>query len=322
MALSRDLTARQDKHSVIPCIGDILLEHVKGFEPFVIYGAHQIIGKHKFELEKKRNTKFLQFAQTLERQPESRRLELNGYLTKPTSRLGRYNLLLTTIHHLTPKDHQDYETIPKVIDMITEFMVQLNKQVGLSDNAFHLELISSRIIVNKGSFVSSLSAGQAFFIYLFFLLINQTQDLNLLDPKRQLLMRGKMKRANHTSKSLYSAATSPITENTNIDIQLFLFDNYLVFCKIKNQDGIDYYKIYQKPIPLASLTAFIPFHNTLKSKTNSTLPDTNHHSSVLGYPITFANTADNLSSIPLIASTESTRKLWLDKIKEEQEKLK
>lgn len=155
MALTRDLTARQDKHSVIPCIGDILLEHVKGFEPFVIYGAHQIIGKHKFELEKKRNAKFLQFAQTLERQPESRRLELNGYLTKPTSRLGRYNLLLTTIHHLTPKDHQDYETIPKVIDMITEFMVQLNKQVGLSDNAFHLELISSRIIVNKGSFVSA-----------------------------------------------------------------------------------------------------------------------------------------------------------------------
>ncbi|KAL7319293.1 RHO1 GDP-GTP exchange protein 2, variant 3 [Mucor circinelloides] len=165
MALSRDLTSRQDKHSVIPCIGDILLEHVKGFEPFVIYGAHQIFGKHKFELEKKRNAKLLQFAQTLERQPESRRLELNGYLTKPTSRLGRYNLLLSTIHHLTPKDHQDYETIPKVIDMITEFMVQLNKQVGLSDNAFHLELISSRIIVNKGSFVSSLSAGQAFFIF-------------------------------------------------------------------------------------------------------------------------------------------------------------
>lgn len=106
MALTRDLTSRQDKHSVIPCIGDILLEHAQGFEPFVIYGAHQIIGKHKYELEKKKNVKFLQFAQNLERQPESRRLDLNGYLTKPTSRLGRYNLLLTTIHHLTPKKSQ------------------------------------------------------------------------------------------------------------------------------------------------------------------------------------------------------------------------
>ena len=148
-----------------------------------------------------------------------------------------------------------------------------------------------------------------------------------------------MKRANQASKSLYSAATSPITESTNIDIQLFLFDNYLVFCKIKHQDGMDYYKLYQKPIPLASLTTFIPFHNALKSKlvnnnNNNTIPDTHHtqqqqqqHSglltaAVVGYPITFANTSDSLSSITLVASTESTRKLWLDKIKEEQEKLK
>ena len=157
-------------------------------------------------------------------------------------------------------------------------------------------------------------------------------------------MRGKMKRANQSnSKSLYSTATSPIIENTNIDVQLFLFDNYLVFCKIKNQDSIDYYKIYQKPIPLAFLTTFIPFHNAMKSKivnnnNNNTIPDTNNNNNnqsnqqqtgllavtatVTGYPITFANTNDNLSSITLVASTESTRKLWLDKIREEQEKLK
>lgn len=61
-ALTKDLTLRQDKHTVIPCIGDIMLSHVEGFEPFVIYGAHQIIGKHKYELEKKRNPKFSQFA--------------------------------------------------------------------------------------------------------------------------------------------------------------------------------------------------------------------------------------------------------------------
>lgn len=154
--MAKDLTSRQDKHSVIPRIGDILLVHVKEFQPFVIYGEHQIIGKHEYELEKKRNIKFLQFAEKLERQPESRRLELNGYLTKPTLRLGRYNLLLNTIHQLTPKDHQDYLDIPKVIVKITEFMVQLNKKVGLSDNVFHLEQISSRILPIKGIVVSYL----------------------------------------------------------------------------------------------------------------------------------------------------------------------
>ncbi|KAI9263000.1 hypothetical protein EDC94DRAFT_608026 [Helicostylum pulchrum] len=206
-ALSKDLTVRQDKHSVIPAVGDILLNHVKDFQPFVTYGEHQIIGKHAYELEKKRNPKFLQFAQKLERQPESRRLELNGYLTKPTSRLGRYNLLLNTIHQITPEDHQDHHDIPLVIIKITELLVQLNKKVGLSDNAFHLEQISSKIISAKGNI-----------------------DLNLLDPKRQLVMCGKMKRFNYH----------------NWDIQVFLFDHYLVCCKIKYQDGLEYYKIYQK----------------------------------------------------------------------------
>lgn len=154
-ALSKDLTSRQDKHSIIPRIGDILLTHVKDFQPFVIYGAHQTIGKHEYELEKKRNIKFQQFAEKLERQPESRRLELNGYLTKPTLRLGRYNLLLNTIHQLTPTNHQDYLDLPKVIHAITEYMVLLNKKVGLSDNVFHLEQIASKILPSKGLMVNN-----------------------------------------------------------------------------------------------------------------------------------------------------------------------
>ncbi|CAO3659833.1 hypothetical protein G6F70_001390 [Rhizopus microsporus] len=204
-SLSKALTIRQDKHSVIPCIGDIMIAHVKQFEPFVRYGAHQIIGKHRFELEKKINPKFQEFADRVERRPESRRLELNGYLTKPTARLGRYNLLLNSIHEVTPKDHQDYIDIPIAMDMITQFLVQLNYQVGLSDNAFHLQQLSSKILPCKGV------------------------DLDLLNPKRQLVMRGKMKR----SKS-------------NTYLQLFLFDHAFIVCKIKFSQQMEYYKLYQK----------------------------------------------------------------------------
>ncbi|ORE10064.1 Dbl homology domain-containing protein [Rhizopus microsporus var. microsporus] len=204
-SLSKALTIRQDKHSVIPCIGDIMIAHVKQFEPFVRYGAHQIIGKHRFELEKKINPKFQEFADRIERRPESRRLELNGYLTKPTSRLGRYNLLLSSIHEVTPKDHQDYVDIPVAMDMVTQFLVQLNYQVGLSDNAFHLQQLSSKILPCKGV------------------------DLDLLNPKRQLVMRGKMKR----SKS-------------STHLQLFLFDHAFIVCKIKFNQQMEYYKLYQK----------------------------------------------------------------------------
>ncbi|KAG2213821.1 hypothetical protein INT47_001090, partial [Mucor saturninus] len=268
-ALSKDLTSRQDKHTIIPRIGDILLSHVKDFQPFVIYGAHQIIGKHEYELEKKRNVKLQQFAEKLERQPESRRLELNGYLTKPTLRLGRYNLLLNTIHQLTPANHQDYQDLPKVIRTITEFMILLNKKVGLSDNAFHLEQIASKILPTKG-------------------LVN----LDLLDPKRQLIMRGKMKRFN----------------DQTWDIQVFLFDHYLVICKIKYQDGLEYYKVYGKPIPFEALHVSIPNSDMIPSPVSAKSNIYNKITSppVTGFPIVFHYLDE---SITLFTENESTRKL-------------
>ncbi|KAI9487767.1 MAG: hypothetical protein EXX96DRAFT_554588 [Benjaminiella poitrasii] len=302
-ALSRELNLRQDKHSIIPSVGDIMLKHAENFEPFVIYGAHQIFGKHKYELEKKKNPKFLQFVQKVERCPESRRLELNAYLTKPTSRLGRYNLLLNAIHQVTPKDHQDYHDIPKVIHKITEYLILLNKQAGLADNAFHLEQISSRILTTKGI------------------------ELNLQDSSRRLLMRGKMKRSSSlNNNNSHYTATSPVIESSTMNIQLFLFDHYLVFCKIKKHDGLDYYKIFQKPIPLKNLDVTIPnlvvMIPSIKSNIYSKMsPSTSAFSETAnGFPITFRDTVNAALSISLIASTESIRKLWLDKIREEQQK--
>jgi hypothetical protein len=40
-----------------------MLQHVGNFEPFVRYGANQVIGKFYFELEKKRNPRFAKFVE-------------------------------------------------------------------------------------------------------------------------------------------------------------------------------------------------------------------------------------------------------------------
>lgn len=61
--LSRALCERQAEQDVVHCIGDIMLEYVCEFDPFVAYGAHQVIGKFNFELEKKRNPQFAQFVE-------------------------------------------------------------------------------------------------------------------------------------------------------------------------------------------------------------------------------------------------------------------
>src|SRR6478609_1825062 len=59
--LSQALLQRQSSNQVVDKIGDIMLTHVKNFEPFVKYGAHQIIGKYAFETEKSTNPSFAEF---------------------------------------------------------------------------------------------------------------------------------------------------------------------------------------------------------------------------------------------------------------------
>lgn len=55
------LNKRQKQSHVVHQIGDIFLEMVPHFLPFVKYGAHQLYGKYEFEKEKGSNPAFAKF---------------------------------------------------------------------------------------------------------------------------------------------------------------------------------------------------------------------------------------------------------------------
>ncbi len=128
------LMKRQKQQAVVDSISDIFLEYVPKFAPFVKYGAHQLYGKYEFEKEKASNPAFAKFVDETERRPESRKLELNGYLTKPTTRLARYPLLLEQVTKYTSDDNPDKLALPKVIKMIKEFLSKVNTETGKSEN--------------------------------------------------------------------------------------------------------------------------------------------------------------------------------------------
>lgn len=107
------LTQRQRAQPVVKSVGDIFLEFVPQFEPFIVYGANQLAGKFEFENERSLNPYFSKFVDETERRKESRKLELNGYLTKPTTRLARYPLLLENVLKYTEPDNPDKEDIPR-----------------------------------------------------------------------------------------------------------------------------------------------------------------------------------------------------------------
>lgn len=55
------LNKRQKSYAVVERIGDIFLDVVPQFNPFVSYGSHQLYGKYEFEKEKSGNPAFQKF---------------------------------------------------------------------------------------------------------------------------------------------------------------------------------------------------------------------------------------------------------------------
>ncbi|GAN04695.1 rhoGEF Rgf2 [Mucor ambiguus] len=318
--LSKALLTRQAKAKVVDQVGDIMLAHVAKFEPFVRYGSHQIISKYAFETEKSTNPSFADFVTKTERLPQSRKLELNGYLTKPTTRLGRYNLLLREILKHTPKGHPDQETIPRVMTIIAKFLADVNRETGRTENAFNLQLLNERI-VNKN--ISNF-------------------DLDLTASNRQIIMKGTWKKGSGSTEAS--------------EVLVYLLDHCLLIMKTKQNE--EKYKLVRKPIPLALLSITFPdltkrastiiplgrpsnvssadinitnnntLYDDMDTTSNNTVDYTNNnntHNNIPknGFPISFVHLGKQSSGGPitLYATTLSIRKQWADKIEGQRKAL-
>ncbi|KAI8081492.1 CNH domain-containing protein [Halteromyces radiatus] len=300
------LQQRQKASPVVYQVGDIILQYVAHFTPFVQYGAHQIIGKSIFETEKSTNPEFAAFVQATERLPVSRKLELNGYLTKPTTRLGRYSLLLREILKHTPKDHPDQETIPKAMKIIAEHLSNVNHETGKTENRFNLQLLAEKL--QDSSYLADM-------------------DLDLLNENRQIVMKGPLKRKGTGSESLA--------------LQVYLLDHCLIITKQKFVGDVEQFKLYRKPIPIGLLAISLPDqtkrasvilpygqHKTSDSISSidlSALANTSNNNGGVsttatggaksGYPISFVHLGRHgASPITLYASTFTSRRQWVDKI--------
>ena len=203
------LTKRQKSYAVVEKISDIFLDAVPHFTPFISYGAHQMYGKYEFEKEKSSNPAFAQFVETTERLPESRKLELNAYLTKPTTRLARYPLLLGAVLKHTPSDSPDAEGLPKVIEMVREFLKRVNEESGKTENRFNLIQLDQQLIWKQGDEV----------------------NLRLRDEGRELVYKGTLARRGGESG----------------DLVVWLFDHAVLFAKSSKAKGHgEMFKVYRR----------------------------------------------------------------------------
>jgi hypothetical protein len=287
--LAQALTARQEQEAVVSQVGDIFLDYVPRFEPFIVYGSTQLYGKYEYEKERALNPQFSKFVDETERLKESRKLELNGYLTKPTTRLARYPLLLGQVLKFTSDDSPDKENIPKAIELIREFLTKVNIASGKAENHFNLTQLDHQLKFQPGEYV----------------------NLRLTEEGRQLIFKGSLKK----------------TATDSADIQVFLFDHCLLLVRVKLVNKKEELKVYRKPIPLELLVIpqmdeVIPKAGLVKRTSSNLLPAAvKSDPNMKAWPITFKHIGKRGYDQTLFATNAVQRKKWLENIESQQNTL-
>ena len=287
------LTTRQQKDPVVHHIGDIFLEFVPQFEPFIMYGSKQLEGKFGFENERSSNPEFSKFVDEIERRKESRKLELNGYLTKPTTRLARYPLLLENVLKYTEDGNPDKEDIPKVLVMIRDFLGRVNAESGKAENRFNLRRLQEQLRFRP----------------------NERVDLRLTEEGREIVFKSTFKK----------------TPTDPTEITAFLFDHAVLLVRIKTTGKTEEVKAYRRPIPLELLAIremdeVIPQQGAVKRSSSSLIPGirANNVESKKGegWPITFRHLGKAGYELTVYASNQAARKKWLEFIDQAQQRLR
>ena len=289
------LTRRQQQAPVVRAVGDVFLEYVKQFSPFIKYGANQLFGKFEFEKEKSSNPAFARFVEDTERLKESRKLELNGYLTKPTTRLARYPLLLENVAKNTAEDNPDKQDTAKAIEQIREILARVNEESGKAENHYNMMNLNAQ-----------LKWGQI-----------PHMDLKLTEDSRQMIYKNNLKK-------------TPTAEQS--DITAYLFDHAVLLTRVKTVNKREEIKVYRKPIPLELLQikemdALMPKMGISKRPSSSMIPGVGRTTTntrlpgETGYPITFKSLGRAGYELTLYCSSQIQRDKWMEHIQTQKDKL-
>ena len=295
------LTRRQRENPVVRHVGDIFLQFVPRFEPFIEYGARQLFGKWEFERERSRNPNFSKFVDETERMKESRKLELNGYLTKPTTRLARYPLLLENVLKYTAEGDPDTEDIPKATKMIKDLLNRVNIESGKAENRFALLQLHQNLKFPP----------------------EYMMDLKLTDESRKMLFKTQLRKG----------------PNDSNEIAVFLFDHAVLFAKQKTSNKKDELRVYRRPIPLellviAQMDEVIPKQGIGKRPSSSltlsslgaraalNAPKQGPSGDKSTWPITFKYLGKPQYELTLYAGNQVTRQKLMEHIESQQSKLR
>lgn len=214
-SLSEALTLRQQQQKpVVDSVGDVLLQYVGNFDPFIKYSGNKVFASFEHERQQQVNMKYARFLEAIEKKPESRKQDLSSFLIKGVQRPARYQLLLSGILKNTKELSDDYKNLVKAKEEIEKVLVKINHQTGESTDR-HKIMVLHRLL------------------------------------GRQTLEERYNFKLSYNHRIIYQVTLSRKRDNEKIDV--YLFEHALLMVKHKIQNKREVYKVFEKPIYLPLL---------------------------------------------------------------------
>lgn len=211
-SLSESLTSRQQKEKpVIESIGDVVLQYVGSFEPFIKYSGNKVFASFEHERQQQVNMKYSRFLEAIEKKPESRKQDLSSFLIKGVQRPARYQLLVAGILKNTNESSPDYKNLLKAKEEIEKVLGEINVQTGESTDR-HKIMVLHRLL------------------------------------GRQTLEERYNFKLHYSNRIIYQVTLNRKRDNEKIDI--YLFEHALLMVKHKIQNKREVHKVFERPIYL------------------------------------------------------------------------
>jgi len=281
----------QKRKPVLESMGDVVKENVKNFKCYTKYGEKQPSAKQKLQIQKNQNPHLNNFLKECQNMPHFRRLPIESFLARPTTRLGRYPILIRDILKNTSKNHRDQILLKEANTIIEDILKEVNQLAGKESNRLKMEQWSDLLGFETKNDISS---------------------VHINDPKREYIREGKL------SLIVYNFINEPVVEVT-----LLLLDNVIIITYEKNNN----YHIYGKPIPISLLVLShsdqkrsLKPHNEVTTKKLVLNNHSKHNKTEsMGYVFTVKHLG--VGTYTFFTPILSEQKAWVEAIQKQQDAL-
>eukprot|EP00158_Paraphelidium_tribonemae_P007970 Partr_v1_DN28418_c0_g1_i1_m42093 putative guanine nucleotide exchange factor len=217
------LIHRQKSQHVVSGLGDLFREWLNSSTHSVdsiysAYGENQPLSKHLVDFELRTNPLFDTFLQVNMRLPECRKLPIQSFLARPTTRLGRYPIMLSTLIKKT-EDPREIHDLDYCMETLKGILDRVNQKAGNAQNQVRIKNLRTQ-------FTFKSEEQERYF----------QEMIDFSNNSRAIIREGTM------------------LNSDNSEVELLLLDNCLIIAKKKAVNGVISYILKRDPVPLLLLT--------------------------------------------------------------------